>query len=113
MRNRICLALDLKDDQALIEKYKHHHLRENNWPEINGGIRKSGILSMDIYLVDQRMFMICEIEAGENFETCWNRISTYPRQAEWAELMNHFIQALPGRELEWVKMEKVYSLPAE
>ncbi|WP_373514486.1 hypothetical protein [Persicitalea sp.] len=32
---RYCLALDLKDDPVLIEKYKWHHAPENQWPEIN------------------------------------------------------------------------------
>jgi len=112
-RKRICLSLDLKDQPELIEKYKYYHKRENNWPEINTGIRKSGILLMDIYLLDNRMFMICEIDEAENFDACWKKISGYPRQAEWAELMNHFIQALPGHELKWVKMEKVFSLPGD
>lgn len=111
MRKRICLALDLKDNKELIEQYKYHHLGENNWPEINEGIRKSGIQMMDIYLIDNRMFMICEVEKDADFDTCWKKISTYPRQSEWAELMSQFIQALPGHKLEWVKMEKVYSLP--
>ena len=110
-RQRICLTLDLKDDPELIEKYIHYHKQENNWPEINHGIRESGIQLMDIYVVDNRMFMICEIEACEDFDTCWGRIAAYPRQEEWGELMNNFIQAIPGHKLEWVKMERVYSLP--
>ena len=110
-RQRICLTLDLKDDPELIEKYIHMHKRENSWPEINLGIRESGIQLMDIYLVDNRMFMICEIDAGEDFDTCWKEIANHPRQEEWAELMNNFIQATPGHKLEWIKMERVFSLP--
>jgi L-rhamnose mutarotase len=109
-RKRICLTLDLKDKPELIEKYVDHHKKKNNWPEINEGIRKSGIQMMDIYLVDNRMFMICEIDSGDDFDECWNRISDYPRQNEWAELMDDFIQAIPGHKVEWIKMEKVYSL---
>lgn len=112
-RKRTCLTLDLKNDPGLIEKYKHYHRRENNWAEINEGIRKSGIRVMDIYLVDNRMFMICETDEGEDFDACWKKISAYPRQSEWSNLMNNFIQAVPGHKLEWVKMELVYSLPKE
>ncbi len=110
-RQRICLTLDLKDDPELIKRYIHYHKSENNWPEINHGIRESGIQLMDIYLVDNRMFMICEIDAGEDFDRCWERIAAYPRQEEWAKLMNNFIKAIPGHKLEWIKMERVYSLP--
>lgn len=110
-RKRICLALDLKDDPGAIEKYIHHHKKENNWPEINDGIRNAGIQLMDIYLVDTRMFMICEIDAASDFDVCWEKMGTYPRQEEWASLMGNFLQALPGHKLEWVKMERVYSMP--
>ena len=110
-RKRVCLTLDLKDNPELIEKYKFHHRSENSWPEINEGIRKAGILMMDIYLVDNRMFMICEIDEKDNFNEVWNNISKYPRQDEWFELMSNFIQAIPGRNLEWVKMERVFELP--
>lgn len=110
-RKRICLSLDLKDEPDLIEKYKFYHKKENNWPEINKGIKAAGILIMDIYLVDNRMFMICEIDYKENFKECWERIATYPLQKEWSELMSNFIQPVPGHKLEWIKMENVYSLP--
>ena len=110
-RKRICLTLDLKDNPELIEKYKFYHKPENNWPEINDGIEAAGILSMEIYLVDNRMFMICEIDEKNNFDEVWKRIGTYPRQDEWFELMCNFIQAIPNHKLEWIKMEKVFELP--
>ena len=112
-RQRICLTLDLKNDPEEIKVYEDHHKRENNWTEINEGIRKSGIRVMDIYRVDNRMFMICEVDAEADFKECWNDMGTYPRQEEWAELMGNFIQALPGHKLEWVKMEQVYYLPED
>lgn len=110
-RKRVCLALDLKDNPELIDKYKYYHSQENNWPEINEGIRNSGIQMMDIYLVDNRMFMICEVDESSDFDDCWNKMGTYPRQSEWGTLMAEFQQALPGHKLEWMKMERVYSLP--
>ena len=110
-RKRVCLTLDLKNDPELIGKYKYYHARENNWPEINEGIMAAGILLMDIYLVENRMFMICEIDANEDFDKCWQKISTYPKQDEWFKLMSNFIQALPGKDIEWIKMERVFELP--
>jgi L-rhamnose mutarotase len=107
---RICLTCDLKDDPELIQAYRDYHKPENNWPEINDGIRKSGIKIMDIYNVDNRMFMICEVEADLDFDACWSEMGTYPRQSEWGELMANFQQAMPGHKLEWVKMDRVYSL---
>lgn len=107
---RICLTLDLKNDPELIEKYKYYHAPESHWKEINDGIKAAGMQVMDIYLLDNRMFMICELDDELDFEDCWAKIGTYPRQNEWAELMNNFIQAVPGHKTEWVKMKKVFGL---
>ena len=65
-RKRVCLAIDLKDNPDVIAKYKHYHKPENNWPEINRGLKEAGILMMDIFLVDNRMFMICEIDEKDS-----------------------------------------------
>ena len=107
---RVCFTLDLKDNPELIEKYKWYHKAENNWPEINKGIKDSGIEVMDIYLVDNRMFMICEMTIETDLETAWTKMGTYPKQDEWAELMATFQQAIPGHKLEWVQMERVFQL---
>lgn len=107
---RVCLTLDLKDNPELVDKYKFYHSPNHHWHEINDGIKAAGMQVMDIYLVDNRMFMICEHDDSLNFEEVWTKIGTYPRQNEWAELMNNFIQAIPKHKLEWVKMEKVFSL---
>ena len=60
---RICLALDLKDDRALIEEYEAYH--REVWPEIEQSIRDSGILSMEIYRTGNRLMMI--IETNDDF----------------------------------------------
>lgn len=108
---RICLALDLKNDPALMQEYKRYHSPEHYWNEIGEGIVKSGIPVMDIYMVDNRMFMICEVAIETDFDEAWNGIGQFERQTEWSELMSTFQQALPGHKLEWVKMERVYEIP--
>ena len=65
---RYCLTLDLQDDPALIEEYKHWHKSEHIWPEIPDGIRSVGIQNMQIYLLGTRMFMIIESRPGFNYE---------------------------------------------
>lgn len=106
---RVCLALDLKDDPELIAQYKQYH-GEDFWEEIGKGIWGAGICVMDIYCVDTRMFMICEVPSDVDFETAWKAMGTFPRQGEWGELMAKFQQALPGHPLEWVPMERVFTL---
>ena len=63
MSQRHCLTLDLKNDPALIAEYKKHH--QHVWPEILNSIHDSGILDMEIYLLDTRLFMIMEV--ADNF----------------------------------------------
>ena len=107
---RICLTLDLINDPERIEKYKHYHSPSAHWDEINDGIKQAGIQVMDIYLVDNRMFMICEVDSDADFDSIWEKMGTFPRQKEWGELMGNFIQSIPGHEEKWVKMEKVFEL---
>jgi hypothetical protein len=57
---RYCLTLDLKNDPALIAKYKYYHSDEGIWNEIKDGTRNVG-MEMEIYNVDNRLFMICEV----------------------------------------------------
>ena len=78
--------------------------------EIADGIRKAGVLVMDIYRLDNRLFMICEVPENENFDAIWLSMGQFPMQPEWAELMVKFQQALPGHELGWVKMDRIYTL---
>ena len=42
---RYCLALDLKDDPALIAEYERYH--ERIWPDIETSIRDAGITEME------------------------------------------------------------------
>mgnify|MGYP004704907077 CR=1 FL=1 len=95
----------------LIADYINHHSPENVWKEIAEGIKKSGVEVMDIYNIDNRLFMICEMPVEVDIDEAWQKMGTYERQSEWATLMSHFQQALPGHELGWVKMKKVYQNP--
>ena len=57
---RYCRTMDLKPDDTLIREYIHRHSEGEAWPEILGGIREVGILEMEIYIFDNRLFMIVE-----------------------------------------------------
>lgn len=108
--NRICLTLDLKNDLELIRKYTFYHSPEGHWMEIAEGIRQTGIVVMDIYKLDNRLFMICEVPEDVDFDFAWNSMSNYPKQPEWAKLMRIFQQAVPGHNFGWIKMERIYTL---
>ena len=108
---RVCLALDLKDDPGLIKEYLDYHSPEKHWKEIADGIKQAGVLVMDIYKIDTRMIMICDIPEILDIDEVWAKMGTYPRQSEWGQLMSKYQEALPGHQLEWVKMERVFTLP--
>lgn len=110
--DRYCFTLDLKPDSALIDQYKKLHTPEGAWPEIPKGIRDAGCRDMEIYLQNNRMFMIVEITKGANLDSVWSAMEQQPRQSEWASFVWQFQQAVPGaREGEkWIRMEKVFDL---
>jgi L-rhamnose mutarotase len=110
--DRYCLALDLKPDSKLMKEYQGLHSPDGMWPEIPVGIRKSGCLDMEIYIIDNHMFMIVDIPKGADLDEIWEKMGTFERQAEWGEFMLKFQQAIEGHgdEVKWVLMKKVYDL---
>ena len=105
---RHCLALDLKDNPQLIEKYEEYH--RDVWPEILQSIKESGIQEMQIYRVGNRMFMIIEVDDDFSFEKKSEIDAKYPENEKWEELMWNYQQALPFAKPgeKWVPMKKVF-----
>jgi L-rhamnose mutarotase len=110
MRRRYCLALDLRDDPALIAEYEEHH--RHVWPEIARSIRESGIEVLEIYRTGNRLFMIMEVGDGFSFEAKGAADAANPRVQEWEALMWTFQQALPWAKAgeKWVVMERIFAL---
>lgn len=107
---RYCLALDLKDDAALIAEYEAYH--EKVWPEILESIRTAGISQMEIYRTGNRLFMIMETDAHFSFEKKAAADAASEIVQKWEELMWKYQQALPGSKPgeKWVMMEKIFTL---
>ena len=110
MNKRYCLTLDLKDDPALIAEYRRYH--QKIWPEITSSIKGAGIVDMEIYLLDTRMFMIMEVDETFSFDAKAKADSADPKVREWEELMWKFqqplAQAKPGEK--WLLMERIFKL---
>ena len=75
---RYCQTLDLKDDPELISEYRKRHTENEAWPEILQGIRSVGILEMEIYILDNRLFMIVETPFDFDWDEAFARLATSP-----------------------------------
>ena len=109
---RYCQTLDLKDDPALIAEYKKRHSESEHWAVIREGIRKEGILEMEIYIIDTRLFMIVETPLDFDWERAMKELATLPRQAEWEEYMSIFQISKPGATSaeKWRLMDRIFYL---
>jgi L-rhamnose mutarotase len=107
---RYCLAVDLKNDPQLIREYEQHH--EAVWPEILHSIRAAGIESLEIYRVQDRLFMIMEVNDDFSFKKKSEADAANAKVQEWEELMWKYQQALPIAKPgeKWILMEKIFEL---
>ena len=109
---RYCQTLDLKDNPQLIAEYRKRHNEAEHWAEIRKGIREVGILEMEIYILDNRLFMIVETPLNFDWDTAMQHLATLPRQAEWEEYMAVFQVCNPGASSaeKWKLMERMFYL---
>ena len=109
---RFCQTLDLKDNPELIAEYRRRHSEGEAWSEIIEGIRQVGILEMEIYLVDTRLFMIVETPLDFDWDSAMARLATLPRQQEWEDCMSEFQAAEKGASSDekWRMMERIFHL---
>jgi L-rhamnose mutarotase len=107
---RYCLALDLINDAEKIAAYEAYH--KNVWPEILDSIKDSGIISMEIYSLENRLFMIMETDDSFSFETKSISDAQNPKVQEWENLMWNYQQALPFAKAgeKWMLMNKIFSV---
>lgn len=107
---RYCLALDLKNDPALIAEYEVYHRKI--WPEIEKSIKDSGIDNMEIYRTGNRLFMIMETKDDFSFENKSKADAINIKVQAWEQLMWKYQQALPHAKPgeKWILMNKIFEL---
>jgi L-rhamnose mutarotase len=107
---RFCFALDLKNDAVLIAEYEAFH--KAVWPEILDSITSAGIQQLEIYRIENRLFMIMETTPDFSFEKKNAMDSANPKVQEWENLMWKYQQALPSAEPgeKWILMNKIFEL---
>lgn len=109
---RYCKALQLEDDQELIEAYKKVHAPGCVWPEITQGMREVGILDMEIYLLGTQLFMIMDTVSDFDHDAAMKKLAEKPRQEEWEAYVAGFqktsAEASAGEK--WQLMERIYKM---
>ncbi|NRB63754.1 MAG: L-rhamnose mutarotase [Saprospiraceae bacterium] len=108
---RYCFALDLKNNPTTIAEYEAYHRAV--WPEVLDSIQQSGIQKMEIYRIENRLFMI--MDTADDFslvQKAKNDAANSIVQA-WEELMWKYQQALPGAKPgeKWMLMNKIFNWP--
>jgi L-rhamnose mutarotase len=107
---RYCLALDLQNDPLLIAEYEQWH--KEIWPAIRDSIIGAGIADMEIYRLENRLFMIMETDETFSFEKKAAMDGDNPIVQEWEALMWKYQLAVPGGKPgeKWRLMDKIFSL---
>lgn len=107
---RYCLAVDLKNDPKLIAEYEQYH--EYIWPEIEASIKGAGIVGMEIYRIENRLFMIMETNDTFSFQSKAAADIANDKVQEWENLMWNYQQALPTAKKgeKWLLMKKIFDL---
>ena len=109
---RLCFALDLHDDPALIADYERWHQPDRIWPDILASISAAGIHDLEIFRVDDRLFMIMDVTEDYSPDVKAAADSNNPRVQAWEALMWKFQKPLPHAKPgeKWVAMKRIFSL---
>lgn len=108
---RHCLALDLKDDPALIAEYEAFH--RDVWPEVLAHLRVHGVRELEIFRLGTRMVMLMDTD-----DTLFDPAKMTeaergnPRIAEWEALMWRFQAPTPWTPegSKWTPMTMIFRL---
>lgn len=104
---RLCFALDLIDDAALIAEYEARHAPGALWPAVAAHIRAQGVEAMEIWRTGDRLVMIAEV--ADDYP---RDVPAPPEDAEWEGLMWRFQRPLPHAAPgeKWVAMTRIFDL---
>jgi L-rhamnose mutarotase len=118
-RQRMCFAVDLRDDPEAIAAYKRCHAPGGPPVGVTRSLREAGIAVLEIYLIGNRLFMIMDVEPHYSAEAKARADATNPDVQAWNTLMDTLQQSLPffnsggpsaGK---WQPMECIYTLAAQ
>src|SRR6202789_564110 len=83
---RHCLTLDLKRNGAAIAEYKRYHVKI--WPEVKQSLLDAGVLAMEIYLLETRMFMVMDVDDTFSLSAKAVKDMANAKVQEWETIMD-------------------------
>ena len=107
MIRKICKAIDLKEDQELIKAYQNFHKPGNVPSDVLRSIQDEGFVSMEIYRVDNRLFMLAMID--DKLATASGPEKKSSVVIEWDRQMSQLQLPLKNHE-SWCDMQKIFDL---
>lgn len=109
---RYCKYLTLKDEPELIKQYKEAHDIGKAWPEITKGMKEIGILDMEIYIHENKLFMIMDTVADFDHDKAMNKLAKKPGQSEWEAFVSRFQVTTENAssKKKWQLMERIFEL---
>ena len=111
---RYCKALDLVDDDALIAAYEKAH--EKIWPQVRDHLRAQGVLSMEIYRMGTRLFMIMDVDDTIFDATVMaESAAATPLIVQWETLMWRYQKPTPWTPdgEKWTAMQRIFDLRSQ
>jgi L-rhamnose mutarotase len=108
---RYCFALDLKDDQTLIESYENYH--RDVWPEVLQHLREHGVLGMEIFRLGTRLTMVMDTDDAMFDGDKMSRAAESNQVVRaWEDLMWKFQAPTPWTPAgeKWVSMRPIFDL---
>ena len=108
---RRCFAVDLHDDPESMARYRAWHAAGAPPAAVNAAIRADGVHELEIWQVDDRLFMIMTQDAGHDPAAKAERDAANADVQAWDALMRTFQRPLPfAPDQTWVEMERIYAL---
>lgn len=104
-------AVDLFDDPQAWQAYDDWHKKV--WLPIMQNFKAAGVRSQRIWRLQNRLFMLIELDDGVDFDEMFARYEKVtPQQGEWDVIMRKLQCPLPGSPPEtwWQPMRAVYNL---
>lgn len=107
---RYCYTLDLKENESLKKEYINHHKKV--WPEILKSMKSSGILNIEIYNINYRLFMLIETENKFDEKKKQKMDSENPIVQKWETKMWEYQKKVKGSNKgeKWVKLNRIFNL---